>query len=420
MRRRNGQAVLSFAAAALSAAFLFCAPASAEKYASIVVDADTDTVLHVRHADEPRYPASLTKVMTLYMLFDEMKAGRISLDDRMTVSRTAAAQPPSNLRLRRGSTITVRAAIDALITKSANDVAVVVAEHIGGTETRFARLMTVKANDLGMQNTVFRNASGLPNSRQVSTARDMAELAEAMLTDHADYYGYFSKTRFSYGGRTYKNHNELLETVEGVDGIKTGYTRASGFNLMASADRDGRRIIAVMLGGHTSKSRNAHVEALIEAAYDAIDTSEETEIPVATATRIAFEAVMDPIAPNAAAVPMLNGKPFPGTTRSRGEEGLQSIIVAETKPVARPAVAPRLKPAPTAVASVPAAPTRKPEPTVIAATPAPAPAPTPAPAPKAITKPMGIAEAAARMPLRASAENAMSIAEYEAAQFGKH
>lgn len=416
MRRRNGQAVLSFATAALSAAFLFCAPANAEKYASIVVDTNTDTVLHVRHADEPRYPASLTKVMTLYMLFDEMKAGRIALDDRMTVSRAAASQPPSNLRLRRGTTITVRAAIDSLVTKSANDVAVVVAEHIGGTEARFARLMTVKANDLGMESTTFRNASGLPDTRQISTARDMAELAEAMLTDHADYYGYFSKTRFAYGGRTYKNHNELLGSVEGVDGIKTGYTRASGFNLMASADRDGRRIIAVMLGGHTSKSRNAHVEALIEAAYTAIESSDETEVPVAAATRIAFETVMDPIAPNAAAVPMLNGKPFSAPDRSRGQEGLQAIIVAETKPTARPAIAPRLKPAPVTVAAAPATPTRKPEP---AATMVAAPAPTPAPR-KAITKPMGIAEAAARLPLRAGVTNAMSISDYEEAQFGKH
>lgn len=408
MRRKSERMYFSWKAAALSVALVFGAPAHAEKYASIVIDADTDTVLHVRHADAPRYPASLTKVMTLYMLFDEIKAGRASLNDRMTVSRAAANQPPSNLRLRRGGTITVRAAIDALVTKSANDVAVVVAEHIGGTEARFARLMTAKASSLGLENTVFRNASGLPDTQQVSTARDMAKLADAMLTDHADYYGYFSRTRFSYGGRTYKNHNELLETVEGVDGIKTGYTRASGFNLMASAERDGRRVIAVMLGGHTSRSRNAHVEALIEAAYDAIEQAPAGETAVAdadTQAHIAFAEITDPVAPNAAAVSTLNGRPFTAPSRARGEQGLQSIIVAETTPSAVPASAPR--PAPTAI--TPATPTLKPQ------TPEPEIA---APAPSA--KPIGIAEAAARMPLRSGAAvRPMTIAEYEAAQFSR-
>ena len=412
MRRRNGHAFLSFIATALSAVLLLSAPAHAEKYASIVVDADTNTVLHIRHADAPRYPASLTKVMTLYMLFDEMKAGRLALNDRLSVSRNAANQPPSNIRLRRGSTITVRAAIDALITKSANDVAVVVAEQIGGTEARFARLMTVKAHDLGLENTTFKNASGLPNSRQVSTARDMAKLADAMLTDHADYYHYFSRTRFSYGGRTYKNHNELLGTVDGVDGIKTGYTRASGFNLMAAAKRDGRRVIAVMLGGHTSRSRNAHVEALIEAAYDAIEKKEEEELSAAAATQIAFEAVMDPVAPNAAAVPMLNGKPFSTVDRSKGESGLQAIIVADKPLAAAPAVSTPTTQKPTLAAIKPAppsSPTLKPDP-----------APEPAPAaPKPSAKPMGIAQAAMLMPIHEPAATPMTIAEYEAAQIQK-
>ena len=230
--------------------------ALAEKYAAIVIDADTQEVLHARNADEARYPASLTKVMTLYMLFDALKAGELSLDSRLTVSRYAASQAPSNLKLKSGSTITVRDAINALITKSANDVAVVVAERLGRTETRFAQLMTVKAHALGMENTRFVNASGLPDTRQLSTAQDLAILAKAMLTDHADYYHYFATESFSWGGRTYRNHNELLGSVDGVDGIKTGYTRASGFNLMASAKRDGHRVIAVMLGGSTSKARD--------------------------------------------------------------------------------------------------------------------------------------------------------------------
>lgn len=248
-----------------------CGLASAqEKYASFVMNADTDEVLHARFADERRYPASLTKVMTLYMLFDAIKAGDIKLTDRLSVSSSADRQPASDLGVKAGETIKVEDAIYALITKSANDVAVVVAERIGGNEDRFAALMTVKARMLGLGNTSFYNASGLPDERQVTTARDMAKLAEAMLDNHGDYYHYFANPRFTWGRNTYKNHNDLLNKVEGVDGIKTGYTRASGFNLMASANRDGTRIIAIMLGGTTSRARNTHVTELIEAAYASI------------------------------------------------------------------------------------------------------------------------------------------------------
>ena len=294
-------------AGAVLATAITPAAAQAEKYASIVIDAETDTVLHARHADAPRHPASLTKVMTLYMVFEELKAGRLSLDEALPVSAHAARQQPSNLRLRRGDTITVRDAIDALITKSANDVAVVVAERIGGTEARFAALMTVKARTLGLTQTSFYNASGLHDYRQVTTARDMARLAEVMLEEQGAYYDYFATQRFSWDGRTYRNHNRLLGEVEGVDGIKTGYTRASGFNLMAAAERDNRRIIAVMLGGHSSRARNDHVEDLIEAAYESVP---EMAPRGGMKTQIAFDAVRQPVAPDAAAVPMLNGKPF--------------------------------------------------------------------------------------------------------------
>ncbi|HAE27632.1 MAG TPA: D-alanyl-D-alanine carboxypeptidase [Hyphomonas adhaerens] len=281
--------------------------ALAEKYAAIVIDADTQQVLHDRHADEPRYPASLTKVMTLYMLFDALKSGEVTLDERMTVSRFAASQAPSNLKLRTGSTIRVRDAIGALVTKSANDVAVVVAERLGGTERRFAQLMTVKAKALGLENTRFVNASGLPDTRQLTTARDMALLADAMLTDHADYYHYFATKKFSWGRKTYKNHNNLLGDVDGVDGIKTGYTRASGFNLMASAKRDGHRIIAIMLGGTTARARDRHVEVLLEAAFSSYTLpADDPELR----TRLAFAMLNEPLNPEAAAEPMLNGKPL--------------------------------------------------------------------------------------------------------------
>ncbi|MEZ5998501.1 MAG: D-alanyl-D-alanine carboxypeptidase family protein [Hyphomonas sp.] len=293
----------------VTAAGIGTGSALAEKYAAIVIDADNDAILHSRNADETRYPASLTKVMTLYMLFDALKAGELSLNDRMTVSRFAAAQAPSNLRLKPGATITVKDAIRALITKSANDVAVVVAERLGRTETRFAQLMTVKAQQLGMENTRFVNASGLPDTRQVSTAHDLAILAKSMLTTHADYYQYFSTPEFTWGGRTYKNHNELLGTVDGVDGIKTGYTRASGFNLMASAERDGHRVIAVMLGGSTSRARDRHVEALLEAAFNSFALPANPDDPE-QAARLAFAALDQPLAIDAAAEPMLNGKPI--------------------------------------------------------------------------------------------------------------
>lgn len=293
--------------------------ASAEKYASIVIDLETDQVLHARHADAPRYPASLTKAMTLYMLFDAMKSGEVKLYEHLPVSRAAASQPPSSLRLRAGSTITTKDAINALITKSANDVAVVVAERLGGTEQRFATLMTAKAEAMGMESTTFKNASGLPNSQQLSTARDMSVLAERLLQDHADYYGYFANTKFSWGRANYRNHNKLIGKVSGVDGIKTGYTRASGFNLMASAKRRGRRVVAIMFGGSTARSRDQHVSDLIEAAYKSFEQGDETpELRM----RMTFSDIQPPIDPNAAAMPVLNGRIFGASTVvAEGDEG---------------------------------------------------------------------------------------------------
>ena len=334
-----------FAAISLALSSLAIAPAaSAEKYASIVVDADTKEVLHARHADSSRYPASLTKVMTLYMLFDALKAGELDLDDRLTVSRNAANQRPSNLKLKAGQKISVRDAIKALVVKSANDVAVVVAERLGGTEKRFATLMTAKAKQMGMKNTRFRNASGLPNSRQVSTARDLYILADHMMEDHPAYYHFFQTRSFSWGGRTYTSHNKLLGTVDGVDGMKTGYIRASGFNLMTSAVRDERRIIVIMTGGRTAKTRNAHVKALVNAAFKQIDRSPEAERKIAALReKSAFEAVLTPSNPNGAALPVLNGKPFgmgdvsteePNETNMAAQPE-RSIVASTAKPASK-------------------------------------------------------------------------------------
>ena len=244
-----------------------------EKFAAIVVDASSGRVLYEKMAQEKRYPASLTKMMTLYMLFEALERGDISMDTRMTASRNAARQPPSRLGLacsrRRGcDSITVEQAIRALVVQSANDVATLVGERLGGTEARFAANMTARAREIGLTNTRFANASGLPDTRHRTTARDMATLSLALWRDFPQYYHYFQTPNFSWRRTSGRNHNRLLGQVEGVDGIKTGYTRASGFNLATMTERDGRRVIVVVLGGETSAARDAQVAYLIEGAYE--------------------------------------------------------------------------------------------------------------------------------------------------------
>lgn len=236
-------------------------------YAAIVIDAKTGRVLHEVNADTRNYPASLTKMMTLYLVFGALKSGHLALNDRLSVSAKAARQPASRLGLRRGQTITVERAMLALVTKSANDVAVVIAEGMGGSLRNFALKMTAKAHLLGMSNTTFRNSSGLPRRGQMSTARDMATLARRLIYDYPSYYHYFSARSFSYGGNNYKNHNKLLATYNGADGIKTGYIRASGYNLVASAKRGGHRLIGVIFGGRSSKSRNRLMTRLLDNGF---------------------------------------------------------------------------------------------------------------------------------------------------------
>ncbi len=253
-----------FVAFTFTAVAIAAVPAQAAEYAGFVIDANTGKTLYSDQADEPRYPASLTKMMTLYMVFEALQAGRIKKDTRITFSPHAAAQPPTKLGVRAGGSITVETAIYALVTKSANDVAAAVAEHLGGTESGFARMMTTKAASLGMKNTTFRNASGLPNSQQKTTARDMATLGLALREHYPQYYSYFSTRSFTYGKRRMGNHNKLLGRVSGVDGIKTGYTRASGFNLVSSVQKDGRSIVAVVMGGRSGRSRDDHMVDLIQ------------------------------------------------------------------------------------------------------------------------------------------------------------
>ena len=238
-----------------------------KRYASIVVNADTLEILHARQIDETRFPASLTKLMTLFLTFDALNAGTIKLEQHLPVSRYAAKTPPSKLGLKAGKTIRVKDAIQALAVKSANDAAVVLAEAIGGSEQNFTHLMTLKARSLGMVNTVFKTPHGLPHPEQISTARDMAKLATALLNMHKRHYAYFGQTHFSYKGKTYKNTNGLLHSMPEVDGFKTGYTYASGYNLIISAQKEGRRLIAVVLGGASGKSRNQHMKDLIERGF---------------------------------------------------------------------------------------------------------------------------------------------------------
>jgi len=235
--------------------------------AALVMDAESGRVLYARSGDALRSPASLTKMMTLYILFDYIKAGRVGLNDQMSVSAHAASQDPSKLGLKKGDTITVQEAIYALVIKSANDAAVVVAEYIGGSEGRFAQLMTQRARDLGMRRTQYRNASGLPDEAQLTTARDLAILSRSMMRNHPRLFDYFRATSFTWKGKTIRTHNRVLTSLNGANGIKTGYTKASGFNLTTSAERNGKRLIGVVLGGDTWKARDDEMKAMLEAWF---------------------------------------------------------------------------------------------------------------------------------------------------------
>ena len=238
------------------------------KYAAIVIDANSGEVLYDKRADSPRYPASVTKVMTLYLTFEALSEGRLKLTDRVTMSPRAAAQAPTKIGLPAGDSLSVDEAIKAMTVKSANDVAVAMAERLAGSESRFAALMTLRGQELGMRNSRFVNASGLPDSRQISSARDLAILSRATMRDFPQYYSYFSTKGFYFRGNYIKGHNRLLDSMEGFDGLKTGYTNASGFNLAGSAVRDGRRLIAVVLGGPSTAWRDNNMEDLLLTGFD--------------------------------------------------------------------------------------------------------------------------------------------------------
>ncbi|MEQ8325576.1 SPOR domain-containing protein [Parvibaculum sp.] len=243
------------------------ADAAAPKTAALVVDAYSGKVLYSRSADEYRYPASLTKVMTLYLLFEKLEAGETTLKSKITMTPKGAGMPPSKLGLRAGQTISVEDAILALVTRSANDVASATGAFIAGTEDDFAVLMTKKARALGMSKTTYKNASGLPNSAQKTTARDQATLAKRVREDFPQYYHYFSTEYFAWGKARIRNHNRLLGEYKGTTGLKTGYTNASGFNLTATVERDNKFLIGVVMGGRKAKLRDAHMIEILDKAF---------------------------------------------------------------------------------------------------------------------------------------------------------
>jgi len=296
------------------------------RYADIVVDANTGDVLHSTNPDALRHPASLTKVMTLYLLFERLEAGKIRLDSQMEVSAHASVQAPTKLGLRPGQTLMVEDAIKALVTKSANDAAVVIAEALAGSEDQFAILMTRKARALRMTRTVYKNASGLPNSDQVTTARDQALLGLAIQDRFPRYYRYFATESFAYRGVRMANHNRLLGRVEGVNGIKTGYTNASGFNLLSAVQRGDRRLVAVVLGGASGGARDAKMRSLIE-----------QKISLASVKRTApkIVEVADAGPSNGAAFPTPIGSPSPAAQPAPAPQPAPTAQ-AEQRPAERP------------------------------------------------------------------------------------
>ena len=256
----------------------------AGKQAAFVIDANTGAVISASNADEPRYPASLTKMMTLFIVFDLIEQGRLNYQTLVSISENAAAAQPSKLGLEVGSQIALIDAVKVIITRSANDIAVAVAEHIAGSEEKFAALMTQKARTIGMKSTTFKNASGLPNRDQVTTARDMVTLGLRLHDDFPKHYALFAMREFHYGGKAHPNHNTMLNSFEGTEGIKTGYTSASGFNLVASVKRGNRHVMGAVFGGASAASRNQTMRTLLNLALFK-SSAIKTRVPTSTAAR---------------------------------------------------------------------------------------------------------------------------------------
>jgi D-alanyl-D-alanine carboxypeptidase len=312
-------------------------PAQAAPYADIVVDANSGAVLHATNPDARRHPASLTKIMTLYLLFEQLEAGKLKLDSALKVSAEASGQTPTKLGLKPGTTLTVEDAIKGMVTRSANDAAVVVAEAIAESEDEFAKLMTRKAQALGMKGTVYKNASGLPDDNQVTTARDQSILGRSIQERFPRYYKYFSIRSFTFRGQAITNHNHLLGKVEGVDGIKTGYINASGFNLVTSVHRGNRYLVAVVMGGGSGASRDARMRELINEKIAQASTKR-------TAPMLAEATSSEPIVA-AKAEP----KPEPMVV-AKAEAKPEPMVVAKAETKPEPMAAAKAEPKPEAKA----------------------------------------------------------------------
>ena len=393
---------------ALRAGLLACAllaaasPATAQigshRYAAIVMDSRTGNVLVAANADETRHPASLTKMMTLYMVFEALRDGRLSPETRIAFSEEAASRPPSKLGIPAGQSITVEQAILALVTRSANDVAAAVGERLAGSEARFAQVMTMRARAIGMTRTTFRNASGLPDTDQVTTARDMALLGRRLIADFPQHYHYFGVTHAQFGGIRIRNHNRMLESYEGVDGIKTGFISASGFNIVTSASRGGQRLVGAVFGGTSWVERDQHMASLLDRGFDQLGvagrataaapavlrTAQAAPLPrggqpavrpVATRPAAAREAAASPASRAPASLPPGSrpaasrsaASPPPGATQARATQ-------APATPSRTVPPAPQARPAQAAQRPAPA-----PLPTASTARPTPQPLPAPVP-----------------------------------------
>ncbi len=328
-RRFSLKTMVAIALTAIFAMFADVATAADARYSAVVIDANTGKTLFSADAGGRRYPASLTKMMTLYITFEALAAGKISKNTLIPFSVQAASMPPTKLGVKAGNSITVDTAILSLVTKSANDSAAALGEYFGGSEAGFARMMTAKARSIGMIGTVFRNANGLPNPAQFTTARDMATLGIALREHFPQYYPYFSTRSFAYGRQRLANHNRLLGRIKGVDGIKTGYTRASGFNLVSSVTDGNRRIVAVVMGGTSGGARDAHMAQLI-ARY----------MPLASGRRggplVAKTGKSNLLAMARALLPQDTTPPPPGDAVD-AEEVQEQLEVAAAKAPARPA-----------------------------------------------------------------------------------
>jgi len=333
IRRGTAEAWL-FALAFFCAILTFGAAPAQARYAHIVIDANSGKVLDSQNADQLKYPASLTKMMTLYLTFEALHKGRIAWDQRITMSKNGAATIPSKLYVRAGTTFTVREAVYGMIVKSANDLAEGMGDHLGGSEARFADMMTRKARQLGMTKTVFRNASGLPNKSQVTTARDMAKLGLALQRDFPREYKMFSATSFSFRGKTIRGHNRLLTRYKGVDGIKTGYTNASGFNIVSAVNHNGRSVVAVVLGGQSAQRRDNQVVALLDRTLPKASRTRNTEQLVASAsTSRTFDTP-----PSVVPLPMFAERHDPSANQIAAADGMMADMMQTS--VAAPSAVP--------------------------------------------------------------------------------